>query len=143
MRGRTTCTVLFACALLPGAALAQMYVYPEKGQSAEQQQRDQGECHSWAVQQSGFNPGAPQVSGAPQGGAVRGAARGAAAGAVVGAITGDAGKGAAAGAAGGALLGAMRRRDQQREQQAQTRQGMDGYNRAFSACMQGRGYSVN
>lgn len=158
----------------PGRAMAQdLYIYPQKGQSADQQGRDRYECHTWAVQQTGFDPtrsqsGAataamppPPQPEAPQGGLARGAARGAVVGVVGGAIAGDAGKGAAIGAGTGALIGGMRRRDQQaREQQAQanyqnqraaaleseqaqasSRQG--SYNRAMTACLQGRGYSVN
>ncbi len=122
--------------LLPGAALAQ-YVYPAKGQNAEQQQKDQGECHAWAVNQTGYNP--TYAGQSTEGGVVRGGARGAATGAVVGAIAGDAGKGAAAGAAGGALIGGMRRRDAQRQQDA----AADAFRRAYAACLQGRGYTVN
>ncbi len=143
MTGRRAAIAIVACCLLPELAAGQMFFYPTKGQSAEQQQRDQGECHTWAVQQSGFNPGMAQ---APQTGAdgsvVRGGARGAATGAVIGAIAGDAGKGAAAGAAGGALIGGMRRRDRQRQQQQANAAGQQAYQRAFAACMQGRGYSV-
>jgi len=83
----------------------------------------------------------------------RGAAGGAALGAVGGAIGGDAGKGAAIGAAVGGLFGGMRRlRAQEEQQQAQASyaaqqqgalaQGHANYNRAFSACMAGRGYIV-
>ena len=35
---------------------ADMYVYPRNGQSAEQTQNDKYECHSWAVNQTGFDP---------------------------------------------------------------------------------------
>lgn len=122
-------------ALWPALGSAQ-YVYPANGQSQEQQAKDQAECQQWAVSQTGYNPSyaAPPT----QGGAGRGAARGAATGAVIGAIAGNAGKGAAAGAAGGALLGGMRRRDAERQQSASA----DAFNRAFAACMQGRGYTV-
>ena len=138
----------------------QMFIYPERGQSPEQQQRDRGECHVWAVQQSGFDPAAPRTTAAPppasqppQGGLMRGAARGAAVGAVGGAIAGDAGKGAAIGAATGGLMGGMRRADQmaqqqqqqqawQAQQQAISAQGTDTYNRALAACLAGRGYTV-
>src|SRR5688500_3342695 len=94
-------------ALLPSAALAQQYVYPAKGQSADKQKKDEYECHQWAVKQTGFDPTkAPPPAAAPPppttatgttpGAGVRGAARGA----VVGEIVGDdAGAGAAAGAA--------------------------------------------
>ena len=44
-------------------SLAQdIYVYPAKGQSQEQQDRDRYECHSWAVKQTGFDPSRPQTA---------------------------------------------------------------------------------
>ena len=83
-----------------------MIVYPSKGQSAEQQSGDEGECYSWAKQETGIDPiavaSAPteEVSSVGGGERLRGAARGAAAGAVIGEIADDdAGKGAG-GAAG-------------------------------------------
>jgi hypothetical protein len=110
--------------LLADSSRAQdIYIYPAKGQSQEQQGRDRYECHSWAVRQTGFDPSRPQTAASDtthampnqpppsQGHVVRGAARGAALGAVGGAITGDAGTGAAAGAAMGGLAGGMRRRN--------------------------------
>jgi hypothetical protein len=147
---------------LVGPVLAQEpFIYPTKGQSPEQQSRDRYECHTWAVQQTGFDPTRPQTAQAPapttqqapQGGVVRGAARGAAVGAVGGAIAGDAGKGAAIGAATGGLIGGMRRADQVRaqqhaeqqqvqQQQAARAQGQAAYNRAMGACLEGRGYTV-
>ena len=152
----------FAAALAwSGVALGQgVIIYPDRGQSPQQQQQDQGQCHAWAVQQSGFDPARQQMamappppSTAPQGQVLRGAGRGAALGAVGGAIGGDAGKGAAIGAATGALFGGMRRRDdmaaQQQQynqamaqQQAAMAQGSSTYNRALGACMAGRGYTV-
>jgi OmpA family protein len=159
-RTRHLALVALASALaLTQPASAQMYVYPEKGQSAQQQQKDRGECHVWAVQQSGYDPAAPRASAPPppstepQGQVLRGAGRGAAVGAVGGAIGGDAGKGAAIGAASGALIGGMRRRDERRAQQQQYEQataqqqsmqaqGTDAYNRALGACLAGRGYTV-
>jgi hypothetical protein len=103
------------------------YIYPNRGQTAQQEQFDRGQCYSWAVQQSGFDPANPQVAtppppapGAPQGGLFRGAAGGAALGAVGGAIGGNAGEGAAIGAADRGLFGMMRRgwSEQQQRQQA-------------------------
>ena len=133
-----------------------LFIYPAKGQSQEQQDKDRYECHNWAVQQTGFDPSktaasyAPASTQAPQGGLLKGAARGATVGVVGGAIAGDAGKGAAIGAASGALLGGMRRNDQVRQQQYQAQQSAnayagqrDSYNRALGACLQGRGYSVD
>jgi hypothetical protein len=146
----------------PSAAAAQqVFIYPSRGQSPQQEQFDKGQCYSWAAQQSGFDPANPHVytpppppPGAPQGGLFRGAAGGAALGAVGGAIGGDAGKGAAIGAAVGGLFGLMRRarwaeeeKQQQQSYQAQQQsvmaQGHANYNRAFSTCMTARGYSVS
>jgi hypothetical protein len=132
----------------------QMFIYPKNGQSQAQQEKDKGECYSWAVNQTGFDPAnpsapPPQGAGAPRSSAVRGAARGAAVGAVGGAIGGNAGKGAAIGAAAGGLMGGMRRRDEVREQDAQYQAAQQrqasarsNYDRAFKACLEARGYTV-
>jgi len=129
--------------ILSGQALAQGYVYPARGQSPQQQQKDQAECQGWAMQQSGANPAAiaPPPSG-PTGQVVRGAGRGAALGAVGGAIAGDAGKGAAIGAATGALVGGFRRADQRRAAEQAQSQASAEYGRAYAACLEGRGYTV-
>lgn len=116
---------LFTITLMAGPVLAQdLIVYPAKGQSQDQMEKDKFECYSWAKKQTGFDPmQTPQATAPPpqqeaqQGGVLRGGARGAAVGAVGGAIAGDAGKGAAIGAASGAMIGGMRRRDQRRRQQ--------------------------
>ena len=144
MMGR--CLVLavvpVAIAMLSGVAFAQSYVYPAKGQTPQQQQQDQAQCQTWAMQQSGVNPGAPPPPPSGGGQVGRTAARGAAVGAVGGAIGGNAGKGAAIGAATGALVGGMRRRDQQRAAEASQAQANDAYARAYTACLEGRGYTV-
>lgn len=136
------------------ALAADVYVYPAQGQSPDQQAADEGQCYAFAKQQTGFDPMATPTATSPEpeekGSVAGGAARGALVGVAVGAIAGDAGKGAAIGAASGGLLGGMRRnstRNDQEEwenQQAQNYQyNRDNYNRAFSACLQGRGYTVN
>ena len=128
-------------------------IYPAKGQSQQQMEKDKNSCYGWAKNQTGFDPMQPppasQPSPPPQGERVRGAARGAAAGAAIGAIAGDAGKGAAAGAVGGTVVGGSRQRQNRRQSaQAQQQQTADyeakrnNYNRAFGACMEGRGYTV-
>lgn len=33
-----------------------LYIYPQQGQSAEQQATDQYECHKWSSSQTGFDP---------------------------------------------------------------------------------------
>jgi predicted lipid-binding transport protein (Tim44 family) len=157
---------------VPRVASAQPYFYPLKGQSPQQEESDKGQCYGWAVQQTGFDPANPRVAAppppppyygqpsSPQGGMVRGAAGGAALGAVGGAIGGNAGEGAAIGAGVGAVFGGLRRmryeERQQRDMQMQMQQqqmyasqeqnalaqGRANYERAFGACMSGRGYSV-
>jgi len=140
-------------------SISGMYVFPKRNQPPEQQQQDERQCNSSAIEMTGFNPSAPQSvpppsQGAPAGsgarGAVRGAAGGAAMGAAMGAIAGDAGKGAAMGAAGGGMVGGVRGRRQGQQQQAAQQQAtqqqqqarLQEYQRAFSACMDARGYSV-
>jgi len=137
------------------AAAQQPIIYPAKGQSAQKQSSDTAECQVWAKQSTGVDPVAlAQQSGQPapsqqQGGRVRGAAGGAAGGAVIGAIAGDAGKGAAIGAVTGTVVGGSRQRranrattEQQQAGQQQASQAMATFNRAVSACMTGRGYTV-
>lgn len=165
MRNTTRKALLVLALLVPAIGVSSalgsdVIIYPAKGQSPDQQNRDRYDCHTWAVQQTGFDPTKPQTAQpapppqqAPQGGVVKGAARGAAVGAVGGAIAGDAGKGAAVGAATGGLVGGMKRRDQQAQaaqaqsqtaaqQQAALSQQQAGYNRALGACLEGRGYTV-
>jgi hypothetical protein len=139
--------VAATAAFAANAALAQQFVYPAKGQSAEQQKKDEGQCHAWAVQQTGFDPAKAAPPAAPPttatgttpGAGVRGAARGA----VVGEIVGDnAGAGAAAGAAAGRAQ--SRRQNQAQAQQSQQAQSAQqgAYAKARAACLEGRGYSV-
>ena len=133
-----------------------IYVFPAQGQTKEQQEKDVSECYQWAVEQSGVNPLDPpkveaeQVEGGPDGSAVRGAARGAAAGAAIGAIAGDAGKGAAIGAAAGGMGGRRASKAGQSQQQQQANQAaanqeqelMNNFKKAFSVCLEGKGYTV-
>jgi Glycine zipper len=127
--------------------------YPSKGQSSAQQNKDEGECYAWAKQQTGIDPvavssAAPPPSGPAAGGGerVRGAARGAAGGAVVGAIAGDTGQGAAIGAVVGTMAGGRQARQNQKAQQQQAQNAkaatLQQFNKAFGACMEGRGYVV-
>jgi hypothetical protein len=144
--------VALGAVALASAAPAEVFVYPKKGQSQQQFEQDQYQCHTWAKGQSGVDPAAPVAAAPPppaQGGAVRGAARGAAVGAIGGAIGGDAGKGAAIGAGVGAAAGAVRRGAHNRqaaaasqEAQAQQAANLQRYERAYGACMEGRGYQV-
>ena len=137
-----------------------LIVYPSRNQSAQQQDKDQWECRSWATKQTGFDPASrptsstpPPTRQPPRGGVVRGAAGGAALGAIGGAIAGNAGKGAAIGAVGGGAIGAVRRNDQRRQDQqaqqqwaqqanAEYEQKRSTWLRAVKACLTGRGYTV-
>jgi hypothetical protein len=135
------------------AAAQKPIAYPAKGQSAEQRQKDDAACMAWAKQNTGVDPvaasqPAPQQTGPATGGGerVRGAARGAVGGAVVGGIAGDAGAGAGIGAAAGTMAGGARARQNQAAQnqqaQQQQQQALNTFNRAWGACMEGRGYTV-
>lgn len=155
---------VLALLVVPSTApLAQdVYTYPNQGQSQEQQEKDQFECFNWAKQESGFDPMAAPTTSAPAPeeqstgpGALGGAALGAGAGAIGGAILGgSAGKGAAVGAVAGGLFGGLRSNSQKKKnkqaqdnwenQQAnQYQQARNNYNRAYSACMSARGYTIN
>ncbi len=133
-----------------------VYAYPSKGQSQQQQKTDEFECYKWSMQQSGIDPlNLPKVQAAPvetgpDGSMIVGGAKGAAAGLAIGAIAGDAGKGAAIGAVAGGLAG--RRQSKQAQAQAEkqsqanaanTEQAIkDSFIKGFSACMEGKGYSI-
>jgi outer membrane lipoprotein SlyB len=112
-------------------------VYPQYRQTANTQARDNADCSAWATDQTGYRPSST-LQGAGIGAAV-GALGGAAAGAAIGAATGGgsgAAKGAAIGAAaggvGGAATGGALKYSRDR----------NGYNQAYAACMEARGYTV-
>lgn len=133
-----------------------LYVFPAKSQTAEQQEKDKSDCYTWAVQQTGYDPINPtvvtakQVPAGPDGAGVAGAAGGAAVGAAIGAISGDTGKGAAIGAVSGAVLGRRRgnmakasAQGQANNEAAQTNKNLeDGFKKAFTACLEAKGYTV-
>ena len=151
--GPSTLLLLVSFAV-PGMA-QNIIAYPMQGQGPEQQQRDRYDCYNWAVQQTGYDPQAQPLYGStappPVGGGVfKGAFGGAALGAVGGAIGGNAGEGAAIGAAVGGLFGGFRRRElemqqEQMDQQQAAAQRTRSYYfaRAETACLRGRGYSVD
>lgn len=158
MKFTTVLRALLAAALLTSlyAGAQQPIIYPAKGQTPEQQAKDQGECSVWATQTTGVNPAQlaqqaasqPTATG-PQGERAKGAVAGAAGGAIIGAIAGDTGKGAAIGAATGVIAGGARQRrsgqaqaQQQQASQQQTQASLNTYNRAYGACLEGRGYTI-
>ena len=151
MNTRHLRSIAVMAALAAGSAVvAQPVAYPAKGQSAEQQKKDQGECQTWAIGQSGYDPAKPpqaapaQAKGATGSGArVRGAAVGATAAAITGNDASDAAKT-------GAVVGASAKRSSNRQEaRAQDQQaaqaqsaGQQNYAKALGACLEGRGYTV-
>lgn len=144
----------------------QIYFYPKKGQTTQQQDRDRYECHLWAVQSSNYDPAQAQLAPhqrveviptAPPG---SGAATGAVGGAIVGSMLGghsDRGEGLVLGAITGALLGAGIESSSNAQAQAAAQQEnarikaneyatmeqqSRNYRRAISACLEGRDYTV-
>jgi hypothetical protein len=170
---RPTAIVAALAYLFIGAASAQqVYVYPKEGQSEQQMNQDKGVCAAWAQQQTGFDPMNPpseqqlmaqaqQSQGTqPQGGGGAAVAAGAARGAVVGSAIGKWTDNSrtnygAAGAFIGSVRSARRQEARATQQQQQAQQGAkqqaqaqlanmkNSYNRAFSACLEGKGYTVN
>ena len=158
---------LLLVGLMSGPALAQdLIIYPAKGQSQDQMEKDKFECYTWAKGQTGFDPmemptatSAPppkQATSSTAGGVVKGGVGGGLLGAGVGAIAGGskgARKGAAIGAVSGGAIGGVRSSSQQKrdeearkrweqEQVAAYTQKRNAYNRAYAACLEGRGYTV-
>src|SRR5262245_35250048 len=141
--------LLLGTVCAPGAQ--ELYVYPARNQSETQTAQDKEECHAWAVGQTGVDPekvATAAVAAQPSSGAGSGVG-GAALGAARGAASGDAAAGAMRGVGIGRLIHAIRaRRQMEQQHQAsvqdhQQRQAQLGnYDRAFGACLTGRGYSV-
>ena len=138
------------------ALATELYIYPAGGQSAEQMDKDKYECYNWARKDSGFDPMAvPTATSAPPEGQKKsgGVAKGGLAGAATGAIIGDNRTAARRGAVTGGLIGGVRQSSQnakveqsqqQHAQQEASHQANErnNYNRAYSACLEGRGYTV-
>jgi outer membrane lipoprotein SlyB len=143
-----------------GVTLAQdPIVFPAKGQSQDQMEKDKFSCYQWAKNETGFDPMQTPTASTPppqqqagRGGALKGAAVGAGAGALI-KRSGSRSKGAATGALVGGVLGGARqtqqmRQDQQTRQQWEQQQANEyaqkrnTYNRAFGACMESKGYTV-
>jgi len=143
----------------------EVYYFPMREQSIEQQDRDRFECYQWAKKETGFDPSDPHliphqrtyVVPDPEPGAdtVAGAFTGAVLGAIIGAPH-SSGEGAVIGAIAGGALGAAS--DAARQERAtvieqRLNQGQSSsyaalenrasqYRRAMMACLEGRGYKV-
>jgi hypothetical protein len=136
-----------------GSAKQNSGVDPQAQAPAAPSAQEKQAAQQQAAKQAGSDVG--------KGRTAKGAAGGAAGGAAIGAIAGDAGKGAAIGATVGAMSGRRHQRmaqeqakqqaahktaegQQQAQAQANSQQqhALDSFKRAFSACMDARGYSV-
>ena len=148
----------------PPEKVTEVIAYPANGQTPEQLDRDRYECHMWAVKQTGFDPSVPGVPphqrvvvyGPPPPAPGASVAAGAVTGAVLGAIIAgpyQAGAGAAIGAIAGGAVGVAAEQSQaaaahQAQQEAAARarppqeERASAYRRAITACLAGRGYSV-
>lgn len=137
-------------------AVAELIIFPAKGQSDATMEQDKFSCYGWAKGQTNFDPmKAPTTSTPPpsqtqkSGGIVRGGLGGAA----LGAIIGDSSKSAKRGMAAGGLIGGVRQSSannataQKTEEWKQSEannyaNNRNQYNRAYSACLEGKGYTV-
>ncbi len=118
--------------------------HPNKGQSDVQEHKDQVDCGGWAARQSGSAAGEPEATASPH--AERGAGGGVAQGMLRGRMIGGAAGNSSAGAMGGGMAAILRRRMMEKKQEQAAEQGQAGeksaFDRAFKACMEGRGYTV-
>ena len=131
------------------AATINVYVFPNNGQTASQQSKDEGECYNWATMNTGTDPfelqkqaasdqqqaqqQAQQAQNSTKGAGARGAVGGAAAGALIGEIA-DTDRSEAA--AWGAALGAVHNR-RKADARSQPSPSVGSADRS----VQGRGYS--
>lgn len=145
-----------------------LFVYPAGGQSDAQLAKDRYQCYRWAVDQTGVDPnqlqppkaGPTVVRNENYGAGNKGTWWGTLAGAAIGnAVDGNTG-GTVHGAILGATIGSMIGSEKERQGEADARykaqkvaqqatqakytyqEKMRDYNRAFSACMEARNYTV-
>lgn len=136
-----------------------LFVYPSSDQEPDQQRTDEQECYTWASETTGINPRQPPSSQAPVSApqedtaqaAASTAARSAARNVLIANATDNDWEDAAAlGLVFGSSRGARnaRRRNEQAqseavaEQQAASQQEVQQFKNAFSACIEGRGYTI-
>lgn len=140
-----------------GTALAAQYVYPAKGQDKAAQARDESECSAWATEQTGFAPvtaTAKAATGQTATFDLNKALASPAAAAALGAVAGNSragglsslagflgGGGGSGGTAASAASFASQALAQQKPAVPAT-PGQPEFDRARTACLTARGYSV-
>jgi hypothetical protein len=163
--------IIVVCGITTYVYAGQMgtYAFPQKGQSPEQQKTDENSCAQWAADQTGLNPAVLQyqqeeaMAGQQQAAATQQAsqpstgmriAKTAMRGAALGGISNSMDDGAGKGAAMGAAIGVAKARDVKKEQQVagvvdganaksdKVQADTQTYLRAYTACMEGNGYSI-
>ena len=157
---------LMVVILLYGTAVAQeLMIYPARTRAMNRRRKTNSHVTRgrrvkpgsirWRRRQATTSAPAQQTKSVARGAAVGGVG-GAALGAGIGAIAGGssgAGRGAGIGALAGGTFGGVRshsqnqqaeqaQRQREQEQMAQYQQSRSNYNRAYSACLEGRGYTV-
>lgn len=162
---RMTCCLL----MLPSVAFAtqdNLYIYPASGQTEQQLEQDRYHCYVWASRETGFDPTSTQPvtrmvkvpvgANKNKGAASAGTVVGTIAGAAIGSRHHRVAEGAIVGAVAGTVIGsviedsgqkaARQEAEQKAEDVAQQQQdaalGKSEYRRAFSACLEGKGYVV-
>jgi hypothetical protein len=159
---RATACVIVGCLFGAGGAYAQtqppsgktlaatmnVYAFPQAGQNADKQSKDESDCYGWATSNTGSDPFALSKQQAQQQQQTQQQVQQAKAGG-----QGAGGQGAAWGAAVGAVS-ARRRAKAQSEAAAQqaeqsgaqkqqaTAQQIDNFKKAFSVCLEGKQYLV-
>jgi hypothetical protein len=107
--------------ILSAARAEELMVYPNAGQDDKTQSADEQACAEWAQEESGFDPGKVSNSGGAE-------------------------KREAPATPDNTIIGEFRRAQElvDREEQilAKNSDGLDRYRRAFTACMEGRNYTV-
>ncbi len=152
-------SAFIAALLITTNSFANQVIYPAKGQSPEQQQKDVSECSTWAVQNSGYDPSHPPAAPAPTqaaqpSGPSGSRLRGAAAGALVSEVVDGNNKNSAIA---GAVIGGSRERrknaaaaqqvqatntQQQQAYEDKKNASQASYDKSRAACLEGKGYSV-
>jgi uncharacterized protein YcfJ len=146
--------VLLISLSLSFSTFAELVIYPSKGQSKEQISKDKGICRDWAIKETGVDPDklaseSTNVQSRKDHKMAKGAASGALVGGAAGSFSGDFGKGAAIGAVVGAITGGLskgrdkkRAEEQTKANEAKKKEKMNKFNKAYSACLEAKGYNV-
>ena len=114
---------LFITTLVAGPALAQeLIIFPAQGQSDEQMEQDKYSCYQWAKKESGFDPMAPPTATEPP-------PQQSAPGGIVGRRSRS-------------RQEAQKQEQWEKQQAANYQNNRNLYNRAYSTCLEGKGYTV-